>query len=119
MKFLIAFVLFSLVSANSFASGKLQFTPEFDTTTQKTAASGGLSIYEKLGPGLYLNSFTGAGQTKYQWHDDVTWFTQKAYLELPLFNWFLTVGLGGEVSYVQPWDEVHSSLLAKVAVKLW
>lgn len=119
MKFY-AIVLGLLFSSVSFASGKLVLLPEFDVKQEKFAGAAGLSIYEKLGAGpVYLNSFTGAGQTKFQFSDDVVWATQKVMLELPIANWFVVVGLGSEVSYVWPWQELHVAAVGKLSVKLW
>lgn len=109
-----------LVSAQSFASGKLIAQPKYDLALEKVQPAFGLSIYEKLGKSpFHINSWTGYGEAEHEFVPEAKYVVAKNVLELPLFNWGVVVGAGYGVDYIIDQDLWHHSLLGKVAVKLW
>jgi hypothetical protein len=115
-----AILLCLFISSSAFASGKLVLQPEYDTDLKTVYPTVGLSVYEKLADSwFYINSWTGFGQTEFQYVEKTTWITAKNLIELPMFKHAVVVGVGFENSYIPTHAVWHHSIVGKLAVKLW
>lgn len=110
-----------LFATQSFASGKLVFEPRYMLNQERTAPSLGLSIYEPLNnqKTVYINSWTGFGEMPWVTKEDVRWITAKNTMEIPLFNWHIILGVGGQINYNIVDKSFNNSVHARVVVKLW
>lgn len=113
---LMVLVTFSLLSFNSFASGKLTFKENYNFDTKKFEPLIGLGIYQKIVGGLAYNGWSGTGDPVRSLGDS-RWYLTKHAVEFSL--WRVTLGIGGQIEYYTGTKEWGKGCFGSISLKLW
>lgn len=111
--------IFTLLSVNCFASGKISVQGNYFWQSKQWFPQVGLSVYERLvGNTLAYESWTGGGGQDFELHPDIRWYTTKQDLVLNLGHNLALAG-GVQISYIRPYNEFNNNAHVKLSVKLW